>query len=94
MYAFPPIFFYISILFLIEFMYYRYQVVIFASLLLVSVTAFAPVTKCRTSTVSMMAERSKSVPFLLKPAKLDGSLAGDEGFDPLGLSNIDDLGVG
>jgi hypothetical protein len=24
---------------------------------------------------------------------LDGSLAGDEGFDPLGLSNIDDLGV-
>lgn len=24
---------------------------------------------------------------------MDGSLAGDEGFDPLGLSNIEDLGV-
>lgn len=24
---------------------------------------------------------------------MDGTLAGDEGFDPLGLSNIDDLGV-
>ena len=71
----------------------------------------------------MAAERSKSLPFLLKPAKviyatsttketfitisltpllqllvsipqLDGSLAGDEGFDPLGLSNIEELGIG
>ena len=25
--------------------------------------------------------------------QLDGTLAGDEGFDPLGLSNINDLGV-
>ena len=25
--------------------------------------------------------------------KLDGTLAGDEGFDPLGLSAINDLGV-
>jgi hypothetical protein len=25
--------------------------------------------------------------------QLDGSLAGDEGFDPLGLSNIDELGI-
>jgi len=65
----------------------------------------------------MSAERSRSVPFLLKPAKvlspshriirppilclayfaynrqLDGTLAGDEGFDPLGLSNINDLGI-
>ena len=41
----------------------------------------------------MMAERSKSMPFLLKPEKLDGSMAGDEGFDPLGLSNINDIGI-
>jgi hypothetical protein len=26
--------------------------------------------------------------------QLDGSLAGDEGFDPLGLSNIEELGIG
>ena len=26
--------------------------------------------------------------------KLDGTLAGDEGFDPLGLSSIEDLGIG
>lgn len=38
----------------------------------------------------MAASRSKSVPFLLQPLKLDGSLAGDEGFDPLGLSDLDD----
>ena len=29
----------------------------------------------------------------MRPAKLDGSMAGDEGFDPLGLSNIDDIGL-
>lgn len=45
------------------------------------------------SSLSMMAERSKSLPFLIKPAKLDGSLAGDEGFDPLGLSNINEVGL-
>lgn len=26
--------------------------------------------------------------------QLDGTLAGDEGFDPLGLSNIEELGIG
>lgn len=40
-----------------------------------------------------MAERSKAIPFLIRPPKLDGTLAGDEGFDPLGLSNIDDVGI-
>mmetsp|Transcript_14489 Transcript_14489/g.24088 ORF Transcript_14489/g.24088 Transcript_14489/m.24088 type:complete len:210 (-) Transcript_14489:311-940(-) len=57
--------------------------------------AFAPAARSssRGMTTTMMAERSKSLPFMLKPAKLDGSLAGDEGFDPLGLSNIDDLGI-
>ena len=64
------------------------------------------------SSLSMMAERSKSLPFLLRPVKLDGTLAGDEGkryniiiinniiinniwlgFDPLGLSNINEVGL-
>jgi len=31
---------------------------------------------------------SKSIPFLVRPAKLDGSLVGDVGFDPMGLSEI------
>ena len=62
--------------------------------LLTSTVAFAPTSRTTSSTaVSMMAERSKSLPFLMKPAKLDGTLAGDEGFDPLGLSNIEDLGI-
>ena len=38
-----------------------------------------------------MAEMSQSVPFLKKQPKLDGSMAGDEGFDPLGLSNVFDI---
>lgn len=62
--------------------------------LLSSAAAFAPpCTKSRSSSVMMMAERSKSLPFLIQPPKLDGTLAGDEGFDPLGLSNIEDLGI-
>ena len=31
---------------------------------------------------------SKSIPFLVRPEKLDGSLPGDMGFDPMGLSEI------
>lgn len=31
---------------------------------------------------------SKSIPFLVKPEKLDGSMPGDMGFDPMGLSEI------
>mmetsp|Transcript_25013 Transcript_25013/g.22730 ORF Transcript_25013/g.22730 Transcript_25013/m.22730 type:complete len:209 (+) Transcript_25013:70-696(+) len=65
-----------------------------ASLFLSAIYGFMPVTKTnsRVST-SLSAERSKSLPFLLRPAKLDGTLAGDEGFDPLGLSNIEELGI-
>ena len=33
-----------------------------------------------------MQENSASVPFLTKPAALDGSMVGDVGFDPLGFS--------
>ena len=32
--------------------------------------------------------KSKSVPFLEQPAKLDGSMAGDVGFDPAGFLNM------
>jgi light-harvesting complex I chlorophyll a/b binding protein 1 len=33
-------------------------------------------------------EMSKSIPFLVRPEKLDGSMAGDMGFDPMRLSDI------
>jgi len=40
-----------------------------------------------------MVERSTALPFLKKPPALDGSLAGDVGFDPLGFSTtITELG--
>lgn len=38
-----------------------------------------------------MQAKSASVPFLNKPAKLDGSLVGDVGFDPLGISTLGDM---
>ena len=55
--------------------------------------AFAPSAARSSSAALQMADRSRSLPFLLKPAKLDGSMAGDEGFDPLGLSGIEDIGI-
>jgi len=60
-----------------------------------AVLAFTPSASVRSGRVSttMKAERSKALPFLTRPAKLDGTLAGDNGFDPLGLSNIDDIGL-
>jgi len=40
-----------------------------------------------------MIERSEAIPFLKKPAALDGSMAGDVGFDPLGFTTtITELG--
>jgi hypothetical protein len=38
-----------------------------------------------------MQAKSKAVPFLSQPEKLDGSMAGDVGFDPLGFSYFVDL---
>jgi hypothetical protein len=35
--------------------------------------------------------QSEAIPFLEKPPKLDGSLAGDVGFDPMGFSNSYDM---
>eukprot|EP00980_Cylindrotheca_fusiformis_P026441 scaffold16171_cov116-Cylindrotheca_fusiformis.AAC.3 len=61
--------------------------------LLASASAFAPAQQSARSTVALNAERSKSLPFMNRPPLLDGSMAGDVGFDPLGLSEIDELGI-
>jgi len=52
----------------------------------------APSVNTRAAT-ALNAEKSQSLPFMNRPALLDGSMAGDVGFDPLGLSNIDDVGI-
>ena len=39
------------------------------------------------SSTSLNAMRSKSVPFMEQPPALDGTSAGDVGFDPLGLTS-------
>mmetsp|Transcript_27380 Transcript_27380/g.37736 ORF Transcript_27380/g.37736 Transcript_27380/m.37736 type:complete len:204 (+) Transcript_27380:99-710(+) len=62
-----------------------------ALLALFSVSAFnAPVSRQARSTTTMMAEKSKSLPFLPQPPNTVG-LAGDVGFDPLGFSNWIDV---
>jgi len=61
-----------------------------------SAVAFSPsvLPQSRVSDVALnAAERSKALPFMNRPALLDGSMAGDVGFDPLGLSTIDDVGI-
>jgi len=64
------------------------------ALLSASASAFAPSSTQQQSVVSLnAAERSASLPFMNRPALLDGSMAGDVGFDPLGLSDIDGVGV-
>ncbi|KAG8464228.1 hypothetical protein KFE25_003291 [Diacronema lutheri] len=52
--------------------------------------AKAAVKSSKTATASPV-EYSASIPFAPKPAKLDGTLLGDIGFDPLGLSNLWDI---
>uniref|UniRef100_A0A7S1FNF6 Plastid light harvesting protein n=1 Tax=Corethron hystrix TaxID=216773 RepID=A0A7S1FNF6_9STRA len=56
-------------------------------------SAFAPSTSRSARSVALNAEKSAALPFMNRPALLDGSMAGDVGFDPLGLSNIDDVGI-
>lgn len=51
--------------------------------------SLSPRTAPTVATVSMV--MSKAVPYLDCPPKLDGSLPGDVGFDPLGFSNKFDL---
>ena len=53
--------------------------------------SFAPATPLMRATrapVVSMVEKSAALPFMDAPDKLDGSLVGDVGFDPLGLSNL------
>lgn len=64
-----------------------------AALLAGSASAFAPSVNNGRASLVLNAEKSASLPFMNRPALLDGSMAGDAGFDPLGLSNIDDLGI-
>ena len=45
----------------------------------------APSSACGSATIRMV-ERSAAIPFLKKPSALDGTLAGDVGFDPMGIS--------
>lgn len=40
------------------------------------------------SVTPMMQEKSQAIPFLKKPPALDGSMAGDIGFDPLQISDL------
>lgn len=55
--------------------------------LLNSVSAFAPAGRAGVSTMKMMEDRSIALPMDRRPPNLDGSLAGDVGFDPAGFSN-------
>jgi light-harvesting complex I chlorophyll a/b binding protein 1 len=58
------------------------------SVLIAGASAFAPSaqTAQRVGSVSLHAEEmSKAIPFLVRPEKLDGSMAGDMGFDPMRL---------
>jgi light-harvesting complex I chlorophyll a/b binding protein 1 len=54
---------------------------------LAGVSAFAP--KAGNSRVTSLSAKSKSVPFLEQPKKLDGSYAGDVGFDPAGFLDLE-----
>merc|ERR1719506_310313 len=68
------------------------------SMFSISSSGFAPTVApaaVRSAAVSpvMAVERSAAIPFLKKPPALDGSMVGDMGFDPLGISTtITELG--
>mmetsp|Transcript_28232 Transcript_28232/g.77527 ORF Transcript_28232/g.77527 Transcript_28232/m.77527 type:complete len:216 (+) Transcript_28232:57-704(+) len=64
-----------------------------AAALLAQASAFAPANQGSRAATSLNAEMSKALPFLKRPELLDGSMAGDVGFDPLGLSEINGVGV-
>jgi len=63
----------------------------FTSILVSALSFQAPMARPARSGITMMAEKSASVPFLPKPAALDGSMVGDKGFDPLNFSSNFDL---
>ena len=84
-----------TVVWLLYYILYRFKVIVLIAFL-AAVSAFAPGAQRATSSsvVSMNAARSKSLPFLTNQPKLDGSMAGDEGFDPLGLPNLDASNLG
>lgn len=68
----------------------------------VGAQAFVPAPKaghvatapCRGASSSALEAKSKALPFLESPATLDGTMTGDFGFDPLGLTENIDLPYG
>ena len=55
--------------------------------MIATASAFAPTSpKTASTTTSLSAEKSEALPFLERPAILDGTYPGDAGFDPLGLA--------
>jgi len=63
------------------------------ALLVGSVTGYAPpqvsvLSANLRSAAPQMQEKSQAIPFLKKPPALDGSMAGDIGFDPLQISDL------
>ena len=59
------------------------------ALLIASVQSFQMGALSRkSSSMTMMAEKSKALPFLSRPNALDGTSAGDFGFDPLGFTDV------
>eukprot|EP00640_Fibrocapsa_japonica_P005517 CAMPEP_0113934960 /NCGR_PEP_ID=MMETSP1339-20121228/2197_1 /TAXON_ID=94617 /ORGANISM="Fibrocapsa japonica" /LENGTH=97 /DNA_ID=CAMNT_0000936947 /DNA_START=116 /DNA_END=405 /DNA_ORIENTATION=+ /assembly_acc=CAM_ASM_000762 len=62
----------------------------FAAMMAGASAFVAPMTQLQSSSVSkmtMMAEKSPSLPFMDAPANLDASMPGYVGFDPLGFSD-------
>lgn len=59
--------------------------VLLCVIMLSAVLGFAPKSQVKVSATSLAA-KSASVPFLEQPAALDGSMAGDVGFDPFGFT--------
>ncbi len=62
-----------------------------ANFLAGSAVAFSPATPAARTSVALAAKKSQAHPFMNRPLLLDGSMAGNMGFDPLGLSHIDDV---
>merc|ERR1719506_291612 len=58
-------------------------------LLVASAAAFSPVANpaARLEPLQALAQRSLAMPMCVQPPNLDGSLAGDTGFDPAGFTN-------
>jgi len=62
------------------------RVVALLSVLAVAL-GFAPLAPRSSSSATALNVKSKALPFLDAPSKLDGTAVGDFGFDPLGLTN-------